>query len=178
MVNRGFPVNVCKDATRPVGFAQEASEVEVQYDVQLVQRRARNPLYRPGDLTALAAGVVVARSIGVSHFDGDEGSMLGLGLAAITDAWLGTRAKPTKTEIIVTTTIAENNRFLMRRSDVYYVPDQDAHLYITHSGYASPCATNRQASSEVPPMADVELSRRALFEASMLRSNPLWDSSR
>lgn len=176
MVSKGLPVNVCKDTTRQVGFAQEASAVEVQYDVQLVRRRASNPLYRPGDLTALAAGVVVARSIAVSHFDGAEGSVLGLGLAALTDGWLGTRAQPTKTEIIVTTTIAENNRFIMRRNDIYYVPDQDAHLYITHSGYPSPCAPVRAAGSQAPAMADVERSRQEMFEASMRVSNPLWQA--
>jgi hypothetical protein len=139
----------------------------VQYEAQLIQH-ASVPYYRPGMLTALAAGVVVGRALAVSHFDGTEASLIGLGLAALADVGLGHSARATRTEVIITTTIAEQNRYIMRRSDIYYVPDGDAFLFASHYSHPSPCPTVAGSPRSV------EDSRAEMYATSMRRSNPLW----
>jgi hypothetical protein len=168
MVRNGLPVNVCRAGrVTQGGFVAEPAEVSVQYEAQLVEH-ATVPHYRPGMLTALAAGVVVGRALAVSHFDGTEASIIGLGLAALADVGLGHVARPTRTELIITTTIAEQNRYIMRRSDVYYVPDGDAFLFVSHYSHPSPCAT----VAGLPRTA--EDARAEMYATSMRRSNPLW----
>lgn len=169
MVQTGLPVNVCPAASKP-GFQMDAQAVEVHYEVQLVQHSARMPLYRPGALTALAAGVIVGRSLAVSHFDSTEASVIGLGLAALMDVGAGHLAQPTRAEIIITTTIAQENRFMFRRSDVYYVPEADAALFVSYYQARSFCP---QTASTVPPRTDSD-ARDEMLAAAQRRSNPQW----
>lgn len=170
MVNSGLLVNVCSygNVVRS-GFITDAAEVQVQYEVQLIQH-ASMPHYRPGMLTSLAAGVVVGRAIAVSHFDGTEGSLLGLGLAGLADVALGHAARATRSEIIVTTTIAEQNRYVMRRSDIYYVPDGDAQLFVARYNAPTPCPT----VAGTPGPRSEEGARQEMHAEAMRRSNPLW----
>lgn len=169
-VNIGVPVNVCRTgAVMQGGFVADPAEVQVQYEAQLIQH-ANLPHYRPGVLTALAAGVVVGRALAVSHFDGTEASLLGLGIAALADVGIGHLARPTRTEIIITTTIAENNRFILRRSDIYYVPDGDANLFLAHYSHPSACPTVAGA----PSPRTVEDARMDMFTQDMRRSNTRW----
>jgi hypothetical protein len=167
-VRTGLPVNVCRAGTvTQSGFAGEPPEVSVQYEAQLIQH-ASVPYYRPGMLTALAAGVAVGRALAVSHFDGTEGSLIGLSVAGLADVGLGRVARATRTEVIVTTTIAEQNRYILRRSDVYYVPDGDAVLFASHYSHPSPCPTVAGSPRSV------EDARVEMYATSMRRSNPLW----
>lgn len=170
LVNAGLPVNVCRVGNVvQSGFVTDAAEVTVQYEAQLIQH-ASMPHYRPGMLTALAAGVVVGRALAVSHFSGTEGSLIGLGLAGLADVGLGHAARPTRTELIITTTIAEHNRYIMRRSDVYYVPEGDAHIFVSYYARPNDCPT---IAGRVSPRTE-DAARFEMYAESMRRSNPLW----
>lgn len=169
LVNSGAAVNVCRvGSVVQGGFIADPAEVQVTYEVQHIQH-ATAPYYRPGLLTALTAGVVVGRAIAVSHFDGTEASLLALGLAGLADVGLGHSARPTRTELIITTTIADQNRFIMRRSDIYYVPEGDTALFV--SGYAHPTLCPSVAGLQ--QRSDTQ-ARDEMLVDSMRRSNPLW----
>lgn len=135
MVTRGVTVNVCP-AKQTAGL-DEAPPVQVNYSARVVEHSASMSAYRPGALTALGLGVVAAHGL--------EGASLpvlygtGAGLLALADIAAGQEALPTRTEIIVTTTIVENNHYLTRRSDVYYVPDADAHLFSDRAARTDDC---------------------------------------
>ena len=136
MLTRGVTVNVCP-VKQTAGLA-EAPAVQVNYSTRVVQHSASMSAYRPGALTALGFGVFAGHELGVmASLPVQYGA--GAGLLALTDIAAGHVALPTHTEIIVTTTIVENNHYLMRRSDVYYVPDADAHLFSDRAARTDDC---------------------------------------
>lgn len=127
LVNRGLPVSTAREGA-----------VTVQYDTQLVKHNSDRPNYSPGMLTMLTAGVLVARDVALHA--AEESLYLG-GMAVIGAADLGfghIAGGPTKTEVIVTTSITANGRYLMRKSDIYYLEDADASLFIEAPAKASP----------------------------------------
>jgi hypothetical protein len=175
-VGRGSDVSVCRTVpdNKP-GFVLDNRDVEIQYETQVIGHGERLPFYVPGRLTLLATEVAVFRDFHSWSIADQNASSIGL--AAFTDFLLGHYARPTSTEIIVTTTIAENNRFIMRRSDIYYVPDGDATLYVGRGEQRSPCAqTQVSANEDQPSEFDAELARRRMIDQAMRRSNPHWRS--
>lgn len=119
MVNRGLPVS-----PNPEGA------VTVQYETQLVQHNSDRPNYAPGTLTALTAGVLVARDIAL-YASSESQIVGGLALVGLADLGIGhLSGGPTKTELIVTTSITAEDRFVMRKSDIYYLEDVDASLFV------------------------------------------------
>jgi hypothetical protein len=173
-VGRGADVSVCKTApANKPGFILDNRDVEIQYETQVVGHGERLPFYRPGVLTSLAAGVAVLRH--VDDWTVGKQNSVSIGLAALADFELGHLAAPTSTEIIITTTIAENNRFIMRRSDVYYVPERDATLYMARGARTSHCPGSKVAAvEEVPTEGEAELARQRMIDDAMRRSNPHW----
>ncbi len=119
LVNRGLPVSPSREGA-----------VTVQYETQLVQHNSERPNYSPGMLTTLTAGVLVARDIAL--YAPTEAQMLGgLALVGLADLGFGHLAGgPTKTELIVTTSITADGRFVMRKSDIYYLEEADASLFV------------------------------------------------
>ena len=119
LVNRGLPVSPRREGA-----------VMVQYETQLVQHNSERPNYSPGMLTMLTAGVLVARDIAL--YAPTESQMLGgLALVGLADLGFGHLAGgPTKTELIVTTSITADDRFVMRKSDIYYLEEVDASLFV------------------------------------------------
>lgn len=168
MVDRGVPVSVC-----PVGGAGMISnpDVNVRYETRIIGH-ADISHYRPGLLTALAGGIFVGRSISEANVHPDTVGVASFGLLALADAAAGYVAKPTHTELVITTTIAENNRFLMRRSDVYYVPDGDVNLFTRRVAGSALCGRAPALAMRDP--ADDEQARRDLVIDGMRRSNPNW----
>ena len=85
------------------------------------------------------------------------------------------------TEIVVTTSIEENNRFAMRKSDVYYVPASEAGLFMRRVAESSLCPPERVAVTErgavtaqrADAMDDAE-ARRQFIIREMRRINPEW----
>jgi hypothetical protein len=136
MVQAGIPVSVCQDAT--LG-PRTSPDVEVHHDVQFV-RHAEGVRYTPGMWTALALGVVVVRSLAVSStLSNAEKNLAILGAGAAADGINYFVPPAPSTEIIITTTVTDKNRYVMRRSDIYYVPSQDAELFIKEIRYPSLC---------------------------------------
>lgn len=127
LVNRGLPV-----ATRSEGA------VMVQYETQLVRHNSDRPNYSPGMLTMLTAGVLVARDVAL-YATGESLYLGGMAVIGAADLGFGHLAGgPTKTEVIVTTSIGDNGRYLMRKSDIYYLEDVDASLFVEAPVRASP----------------------------------------
>lgn len=115
LVNAGVPVS-----PHPRGA------LALHYETQVIRHPKREPeILYPSKTTALATGVLVAR-----HASGDA-STVTAGLLAGADllrAYALLR-QPTRTEIVVTTTIRNGDRFALRKTDVYYVLDKEAHMY-------------------------------------------------
>lgn len=119
LVDRGIDVNVCS----------APSEVQVRYSTRVVEHLANMPKYRPGFLTALSSGVLVGHFLADASLSADAAYGIGIPFAIAADIAASHAAEPTRTEIIVTTTITDGNKFVMRRSDVYYVPDGDRPIF-------------------------------------------------
>lgn len=119
LVNRGLPVSPSREGA-----------VTVQYETQVVKHNSDRPNYSPGMLTTLTAGILVARDIAL-YASAESQVMGGMALVGLADLGFGHLAGgPTKTEVIVTTSITADERFVMRKSDIYYLEDVDASLFV------------------------------------------------
>ena len=110
-------------ATRPEGA------VEVKYEAQVVRHKPDE--YRPGAATELALGILVVRQLAVSGASPTAKAVAATGLVAGADL-LGASGRlhsATNTEVIITTSLIDNNRFLMRKTDVYYVEDAECVMF-------------------------------------------------
>lgn len=176
LVQRGATVSECKvGSSASPGFAQDGPDVEIRYDTQLVVHSGIGSNYQPPRLTVLASGVAVLREV---FLGGDvvAGTLTGVALA---EWWAGHLARPTRTELIVTTTVVENNRFVMRTKDIYYVPDGDARLFTQKVATRSACPGEKVAASEdvrgdLATDISAELYRKEMHEREMRRINPQW----
>lgn len=106
-----------------------AGALTVEVDTQIVSFSPDRPQYRhAGTATALATGVW-ALHVG----EATAGAALFATIAAA-DAYTWFRSEfatgeTPKTEIIVTTSVSDNNQYLSRNTSVYYVADSDKALY-------------------------------------------------
>lgn len=171
LVNAGASVSVCKaQGALNEGFA-DGRDVEIIYDTQLVVHSDRQRQIQPPMLTLLASGVAVVRELAI----GGEGIAATLSGVALAEWWAGYLAHPTRSEIIVTTTIAEQNRFVARKSDVYYVPDGDTRLFMQRVASRSLCPGEKVADRTAEEAeVDTELARQDMIEHGMARINPGW----
>jgi hypothetical protein len=117
LVNRGMPVSERPD-----------DAVTVQYETQLVRHGSNRYAHLPGSLTVLTAGVWVFRDLAWSSSGALPASLLMAGLADWGMGYLAGGATPT--ELVVTTSILEDGRYVMRRSDIYYLEDTDLALFV------------------------------------------------
>ncbi|NMG45640.1 hypothetical protein GPA22_18140 [Aromatoleum toluvorans] len=172
LVDRGANVSVCKVAPQAgAGFSGDGKDVEVQYDTQLVVHAKSGPEYQPPMLTILASGIAVVRNTALAGHT----TSATLGGIAAAEWWAGYLASPSRAEIIVTTTIAEQNRFVSRTSDVYYVPDGDARLFMQGVSGRTLCPGEKVARRTAEETAvDTELARQDMIERDMARINPGW----
>lgn len=121
LVNNGLNV-----ATKPEGA------VEVKYEAQVVRHLAGQGDYQPGTVAALAGGILVARQIAVSGASA-TGKAVGVTALVAGADLLAANVKlhsATNTEVIITTSLIDNNRFLMRKTDVYYVDDAEGVMFL------------------------------------------------
>lgn len=106
-----------------------AGALTVEVDTQVVSFSPNRPQYRhAGTATALTTGVW-ALHVG----EATAGAALFATIAAA-DAFTWFRSEfatgeTPKTEIIVTTSVSDNNQYLSRNTSVYYVADSDRELY-------------------------------------------------
>lgn len=120
LVNNGLNVS-----TRP------ESSIEVKYEAQVVRHLAGQGDYQPGSVAALAGGILVARQIALSNASPNAIAVGATALIAGAEL-LAANAKlrsATNTEVIITTSLIDNNRFLMRKTDVYYVEDAEGVMF-------------------------------------------------
>lgn len=102
--------------------------LEVSYQTQVVRHNSPRPDFLPGRFTMITAGLYAAYGLSINPNIGDK--MAG-GLAAAMGADYIASANsggPTHTELILTTTIATGGRYLVRKTDVYYVEEADTTL--------------------------------------------------
>jgi hypothetical protein len=102
--------------------------LEVSYQTQVVRHNSYRPNFLPGRFTMITAGLYAAYGLGVDPNFGDK--MAGGLAAAIGADYIASESSggPTATELILTTTIATGGRYLVRKTDVYYVEEVDAPL--------------------------------------------------
>lgn len=118
MVNKGIPVS-----------NQKVGAIEVQYETQVVQHNSERKAYKPGTITMLTAGLMVAYN--VHKWTPDAQAVALLGVAGAADVYESTDAgSPTKTELVVTTSAVEGGRYLVRKTDIYYIEPEDASLFM------------------------------------------------
>lgn len=171
LVNEGATVRECKvGSERGPGFLGGARDVVVRYDTQVIVHSDYPTDYQPPRVTMLTAGVGVVREIAMAGHD----AAAALTGAALVDWWTGFIAHPTRTELIVTTTIVEDNVFILRVKDIYYVPDGDARLFAQKVAKRSECPEDARPATAEEKAAETEMARQALVEREMLRVNPSW----
>lgn len=177
LVRDGASVSVCQESASARGFQIDAREVTVQYKAQLIRHGEIPPYYAPGRITALAAGVTVFRDAAMAHYKDDDKNLGVFGLFVLGDVALGRAARATATEVVVTTTIAEANRYLVRRSDTYYVPESDFHLFEHQIADQPKCPGDPPVAAIAPvadPTAPDDAARWRQFVRDMARHNPYW----
>ncbi len=108
LVQRGLQVSSAREGV-----------VALRFKVQVVLHGDRSQRPVPGALTAIGAGVSVARDVSLDWLYG----AVGLGLLA--DIGAGYLATHSDHEVVVTTALLHKNRFVVRSSDIYYINDQD-----------------------------------------------------
>ncbi len=102
----------------PTRAANEEDALVVDYKVQVLYHQAnRYQWLQPGLLTSLTAGIVVFRNA--------PGEILALATAGAVDAALATTVVNGHYEVIITTSIVDDNRYIMRSSNIYYINDAD-----------------------------------------------------
>lgn len=175
MVDRGIQVSACEPAG--TGMIVEP-DLKVRYQARVIIH-SEAPQYRPGLLTALAAGVFVGRSIAQSDLSRDAQGLLGIAATGAVDLAAGYVPRATKTEVVVTTTIEENNRFVLRRSDIYYVPDGDATLFSRKVAQNTICPSSSRSENVAATAEEKEeaerVARYELFVKNMRHINPNWE---
>ena len=122
----------------------DGSVLTVEYKVQVVfhsDDRVQWP--QPGMLTALTTGVMVLRDAPVE--------IIAIAAAATIDALRSTSVVNGHYEVIITTSIVDRNRYVMRTSDIYYINDADFWHY-QQGGAASEIPLT--GGDSAPPLLD------------------------
>ena len=133
--NSGFrKLLITRLLDRGVTLSTEPTDVTLTFETQVVQHNARVQNSAPMPWTRLALGVGVARDWYL--FRQSAGAMIGgvTALAAVTDltqyAVDGPAAGgPTRTEVLITTSLESGGRYLASTADVYYIEQDDSELY-------------------------------------------------
>nr|WP_295778477.1 hypothetical protein [Rhodoferax sp.] len=101
--------------------------LEVSYQTQVVRHNSPRPNFLPGRFTMITAGLYAAYGLGLAPV-GDKMAG-GLAYAAGAD-YIASESSggPTATELILTTTIAQGGRYLVRKTDIYYIEEADTSL--------------------------------------------------
>jgi len=102
--------------------------LSISYQTQVVRHDSERPYFIPGKYTAIATGLSVLH--GINRSTGDAAVIGGLALAGAADYLSSVNAGgPTHTELILTTTVKGAGRYMARKTDVYYIEQDDAGLF-------------------------------------------------
>lgn len=147
----------------------------------MIVHKGKLPNYRPGALTWLTADIAAIYNLSKQPLlhSKDLTYAGAAGLVVANDIALGHVAAPTRTELVVTTTISENNKYIMRKNDVYYIPDADAQLFSNRTHQNLPCSRASEsktadASSAANVATKNEEAMQEKLASAMRRSNPNW----
>jgi hypothetical protein len=102
--------------------------IEVSYDTLVIKHRSPRPHFIPGKYTMLASGLAALYGVSGQHLDVKIAT--GIALAAGADYVASVDSGgPTHTELVLTTTVTNAGRYLARKTDVYYLENEDAFLF-------------------------------------------------
>jgi len=102
--------------------------MEVSYQTMVIRHQSSRPHFVPGGFTMLTAGLYAMYGLRTEYIDAKLAGGLGLAAAADTIASINSGG-PTHTELILTTTVAAGGRYLARKTDIYYVEEEDTMLF-------------------------------------------------
>ncbi|MBY0454973.1 MAG: hypothetical protein K2Q11_08865 [Burkholderiaceae bacterium] len=133
--NLGFrKLLITRLVDRGITVSTHPTAVELAFDAQIVQHYApvSNSLQMP--FTRLAAGVAVARDWHLYAQSTTSVVTSALAAGALLDASLlatngAAAGGPTRTEVLITTSLESGQRYLARTADVYYIEADDTPLY-------------------------------------------------
>lgn len=109
--------------------------LQVNVNVEEVRHVSLNR-YKPGTLTALAAGVMVLRE-GTETARSAVGSLAALAVGADVVASVAEMDKRPSTEVVLTTSAEKEGRYALYRTDSYYIDSIDSSLF-TETGRQFP----------------------------------------
>lgn len=142
--NNGFrKLLITRLLDRGVVLTNQPSAVTLAFETQLVQHPTRVSNSLPMPWTRLALGVGVARDW-AQRAPGAGSIVAGtIAIGALADAAQYTTdgpaaGGPTRTEVLITTSLESGDRYLARTSDVYYIEQDDAVLYQVQQPPAPP----------------------------------------
>ncbi|MFT5727827.1 MAG: hypothetical protein ACI8PB_001969 [Desulforhopalus sp.] len=127
----------------PTRSKSTPESIEVLYKVQVVRHNTkRMRTMQPGVLTTLSAAVVVLRNAP------SELILLATGVAA--DIANSSYTANGHYEVIITTSMIENGKYLFRASDIYYINDKDFYQYQeTHTETTPITLKSKNSSSDI-----------------------------
>lgn len=108
--------------------ASPQGAVEIQYETQVVRHALRDPLaagYQPGTATAGVAGFWVLRDA----FRSGSAAAATIAGAAGLDAYRAHNPGETGVEMLLTVSVVQDGRYVLRSTDSYYIEPGDAHLF-------------------------------------------------
>lgn len=106
----------------PTQSKRTSEAIEVLYKVQVVRHNSnRFRTMQPGILTALSAAVLVLRNA--------PGELIVLATGAAADIANTSYTSTGQYEVIITTSMVEDDTYLFRASDIYYINDKDFYQY-------------------------------------------------
>lgn len=123
---------------RGVELSTTPTDVELQVQTQIVQHQTSVSSTPPLTFTALATGIGVARDWNEHYADKTllpgAATAIGLGAGLALEAWnLHTKGPasggPTRTEVLITTSLKTADRYLAGTADMYYIEGEDSVLY-------------------------------------------------
>jgi hypothetical protein len=106
--------------------------LDVSYHAQLVYHNSDRPHFIPGQFTMVAAGLMAAYGLRHEHIDAQLLGALGLTAAADYASSINSGG-PTNTEMVLTTTVMRGGQYVARKTDVYYLENVDAPLFLRPS---------------------------------------------
>lgn len=131
---RNFMITGLVNAGVPVSASKEGA-IEISYETQTIKHASRGEVfdpsangYRPGALTGGVAGFWVLRNA-LEKWSTSSAALGAIAAAGAFDAYRLTHPEPTGVELLLTTSIVHNGRYLMRNTDAYYVEDVDISLF-------------------------------------------------
>jgi hypothetical protein len=112
---------------------QKEGAIEVKYDTQVIKHAsAFSPEsigYQPGYATAGVAGFWILHDVFKKLDLTTNTAVTTFGASAAYDLYKANNPGETGIEVILTTSIAENKRYLMMNADAYYLEDGEAWLF-------------------------------------------------